>query len=315
MPYNSITTRTKAQALVPEQVASSVWTKVTEGSAVLSMFRRIPVGTNQVRIPILSALPTAYWVTGDTGLKQTTEISWANKYLNIEELAVIVPVPQNVLDDVQYDIWGEAKPLIEESIGRAIDSAIFFGTNAPASFPQNIAAAAAAAGNTAAEGATATNGGFHADMDALYALVEADGYDVTGIVAARNAKAKFRAARDTTGNRLGLGSDQSGTISPQLDSYLGDPVIYPMRGLFPATIRAFAGDWGQFIFAVRKDMTWEMADQAVIQDNTGAIVYNLFQQDMVALRVTIRVGWQVANIINYDQPVEASRYPVATLTY
>jgi hypothetical protein len=35
---------------------------------------------------------------------------------------------------------------------------------------------------------------------------------------------------------------------------------------------------------------------------------------MVALRLTMRVGWQVANTINYDQPtVEASRYPAAIL--
>jgi hypothetical protein len=51
----------------------------------------------------------------------------------------------------------------------------------------------------------------------------------------------------------------------------------------------------------------------VIQDNTGAIVYNLAQQDMSALRLTLRVGWQVANTINYDQPVEASRYPAGVL--
>jgi hypothetical protein len=34
---------------------------------------------------------------------------------------------------------------------------------------------------------------------------------------------------------------------------------------------------------------------------------------MVAMRMTMRVGWQVSNAINYDQAVEASRYPAATL--
>ena len=34
------------------------------------------------------------------------------------------------------------------------------------------------------------------------------------------------------------------------------------------------------------------ADQGVIQDpSTKAIVYNLAQQDMVALRVVMRMGW------------------------
>jgi hypothetical protein len=52
-------------------------------------------------------------------------------------------------------------------------------------------------------------------------------------------------------------------------------------------------------------------DQAVIQDAGGNIVYNLAQQDMVALRVTFRAGWQVSNRINFDQPTEANRYPAA----
>lgn len=317
MPYNNIINRTKTQALVPEDVANDVWTKVTNESAVLSSFRRIPVGTNQLRIPVLSALPTAYWVTGDTGLKQTTEISWANKFLNIEELAVIVPMPQNVLDDVQYDIWGEARPLVEEAVGRAIDSAVFFGTNAPASFPQNINAAAAAAGNTVTEGSAAASGGWFNDFDLLLDTFEADGYDLTGVVAARSARGKMRRARNTQGDRIDAGS----RVTADLTSIDGEPIRYPMRGLFPAggaagtNIRLFAGQWDQFAIGVRKDMTWELADQAVIQDNTGAIIYNLFQQDMVAMRVTMRVGWQVANIINYDQPTEASRYPVGILVY
>jgi hypothetical protein len=64
---------------------------------------------------------------------------------------------------------------------------------------------------------------------------------------------------------------------------------------------------------IRKDISWKLLDQAVIQDNTGAIVYNLAQQDMVAMRMTMRAGWQVSNAINYDQAVEASRYPAAVL--
>jgi hypothetical protein len=34
---------------------------------------------------------------------------------------------------------------------------------------------------------------------------------------------------------------------------------------------------------------------------------------MTAIRLTFRIGWQVANTINNDQPTEASRYPVARI--
>ena len=280
-------------------------------SAALQMFRRVPVARNQVRFPILSALPVAYWVTGDTGLKQTSEAAWTNKYLNIEELAIIVPVPENVASDLDgsgIDVWAEIKPAVQEAMARALDDAIFFGTNAPASFPDDVSAAAAAAGNTNAEGAIATAGGFHEDVDELIGLVEADGYDVNGIVAARSAKGKFRRARDGDGNRLaGLNSD--------LTEYDGLKIAYPMRGLFPGTVRLFVGDWTEFVIGVRQDISYKLLDQAVIQDDTGAIVYNLAQQDMVAGRFTFRAGWQVSNRINRDEPTEANRYPAGRLTY
>ena len=53
--------------------------------------------------------------------------------------------------------------------------------------------------------------------------------------------------------------------------------------------------------------------EAVITDNTGAIIYNLPQQDMTAVRLTFRVGWQVKNTINNDNPTENTRYPAAYL--
>ncbi|MFC8376388.1 phage major capsid protein [Streptomyces albidoflavus] len=315
MAYNNITSRTDAAALVPEEVSSEMLGKATEQSAVLQMFRRVPVQGSQVRFPILSALPMAYWVSGDTGLKQTTEMSWTNKYLNVEEIATIMPVPDNVLADVDANIWDTAMPLLAEAFGRVLDQAVFFGVNAPSSFPTNILAAATAAGNSVNEGSTAAQGGFFGDIDKVYGVVEEDGFDVTGWLAATSARAKLRAARDTQGRKI-----DTDRASGSLDAIDGHPVIYPMRGLWPLAgiegvdgVRLFGGDWSQFVLGVRQDITMKVLDQAVITDNEGKVVYNLAQQDMTAIRLTFRVGWQVANTLNNDRPTEASRYPVGVL--
>lgn len=320
MPYNNLTDRSEVAGLIPEQVSRDMLSNVaTQGSAALQLFKRVPVGANQVRFPVLSALPMAYWVTGDTGLKQTTEMAWDNKFLNVEELAVIVPFPENVVDDMQsggagIDVWAEVQTSVEEAIARAFDAAVFFGINAPASFPVDVTDAAAAAGNTYAQGATAAEGGVQDDLDAAIGLVEADGYDPTGIVAARSLRGLLRRARDSQGRRLD-------GISGDMTQYMGLDVAYTMRGMFPNAAspavnpRAFVGDWSQFVVGVRQDIRFKLLDQAVIQDGAGAIVYNLAQQDMVAMRLTFRAGWQVSAGISYDQPVAANRYPAATMTY
>lgn len=314
MPYDSLASRADTAALVPEDVARDMLGRVRrEESAALALFKNVPVVGAQTRFPILSALPIAYWVTGDTGLKQTTEMAWSNKYLNVEEIACIVPIPISVVDDLEshnVDVWEEVRPDIEEAIGRTLDSAVFFGTNAPASFPTDVNAAAVAAGNTATIGtSTAAQGGIQGDIDTLVGLVEDDGYDPTGIVAARNVKGSLRRSRDTTGRRLdGINAD--------ITEYLGMQIVYPMRGLWPtavSTVRAFVGDFTEFAVGVRQQIRMDILREAVIQDNTGAIVYNLAQQDMVGARFTFRAGWQVSNRINNDQPTEANRYPVGRL--
>lgn len=310
--YNNITSRTDVEALIPEEVSRTMLGKENHGSAVLDLFRRIPVSRNQVRFPVLSALPTAYWVTGDTGLKQTTEMAWANKLMNIEELAVILPVPENVVADIEIDIWDAAMPLITDAFHRALDAAVFFGSNAPASFPTNIQASVIAAGNTATEGTAATGGGYYADLDKLLDLVELDGFDVSGFVANRSVRGKLRAARNADGVRL-----DAGRVNGDLGSIDGAPIAYPMRGMWAGTTgaaRIFAGDFAsQFVVGVREDITVKILDQAVIQDSTGAIVFNLAQQDAVGLRVKARFGWQVSNTINDDNPNVATRYPSAAL--
>lgn len=320
MPYNSLTSRTDAEANIPEEVSREFLARAREQSAALTQFRRVPVAGKQVRFPVLSALPVAYFVTGDTGLKQTSEVAWANKFLNIEEAATIVPIPEAVVDDLRdsgnFDIWGEIQPDVVEAIGRLVDAAVFFGTNAPGTWPTSISAGALAAGNTVTEAATAAQGGFFGDLDNVIGKVEEDGYDVSGFVAARSTRSRLRASRNSQGDRL-----DANRISGPLDEIDGLPVSYPMRGLFPSggaagtSVRLFAGDWSRFVIGLRQDISFKMFDQGVIQDGAGAIQYNLMQQDMVAMRVTVRLGWQVANPLNNDQPTEASRYPAARLVF
>lgn len=302
--YDSIISRSDAAALIPEDVTQRLLTGMVNESAALTLFPRVPMSRAQQRMPVLSALPTAYFVNGDTGLKQTSEAAWTNKYLNAEELAVIVPIPENVIDDTDFDVWGMIQPLLEQAAGRALDAAIFFGTNKPASWPSDIVTAATAAGNNITRGtANQASGLVAGDISSLFATVEADGYDVSGIIANRLYRGVLRNLRNLNGDRLA-------EVGPA--SAYDVAIRFPMRGLWPASsgqVDMIAGDFSEGILAVRSDFTYKILDQAVIQDGTGAIVYNLAQQDMVAMRMTIRVAWQVANVLNYDQPTEASRYP------
>jgi HK97 family phage major capsid protein len=306
--YDAIISRTDAAPLIPEEVSYDILSRVPEQSVALSTFRTKNMGRKQVRIPVKSALPTAYFRNGDTGLRQTTEIDWTNKYLNAEEVDCIVPIPKTVVADVEMNIWDDVKPDIIEAIGLTIDAAILFGTNKPSSWDAAIAVAAAAASNTVTRTtASQATGGIAKDISDVMAKVEAQGLDVNAFIANRTLRSKFRAARDTTGQKL---LDVSPKQIEDIDVKYGAPGTWP-SGTGAAEL--FAGDATQGIIGVRQDLEWQILDQAVIQDNTGAIVYNLAQQGMVALMVTARFAWAVPNPINRTQPTEASRYPFGVL--
>ncbi len=205
MPYNSLTSRTDVGSLIPEEVRREILSDVAATNPLLQLARRLPdLSRAQARMPVLSALATAYFVTGDTGLKQTTEMAWANKYIDAEELAVIVPIPQNVIDDVDYDLWAEIKPGIVDALNLAIIQAVLFGTNIPASWTTNMGAAGLLAKIIAASQTVDLSTQVAAGDDlydtllgasGIVSLVEQDGYEVNGHIAALSMKGKLRGVR------------------------------------------------------------------------------------------------------------------------
>jgi len=308
--YNSIIDRTDATPLIPEEVSREIVQALPQQSAVMRLFRRVTMSRVQQRMPVVSALATAYFVNGDTGLKQTSEVNWTNKYLNAEELAVIVPIPQAVLDDADYDIWGEIRPRLVEAFGRALDAAVLFGTNKPTSWPDAIVTAATTAGNVLSLGTgdiVDKIGGEGGIMN----LVEADGFDVNFFLGAVSVKAKLRGARTAEGALIFQPSVTADTPS----TLYGQPLEFPQNGAWDASSALLiCGDRTAGVIGVRQDIQVKILDQAVIQDGSGTIVYNLAQQDMVALRATMRVAWQVPNPITNLGGGGSSQYPFAVLT-
>ncbi len=311
MPFNSLIGRADMGGMIPVEYARDIIGKATEQSVVMRLgrqLRNMPAATRVM--PVLSALPLAYFVTGDTGLKQTTEVNWAGVTITAEELAVIVPIPQAALDDNQFPIWDEVKPLCIEAAGLAVDQAMLFGTNKPASWPVDVLAGCVAAGHTVNLGAGADVYDDILSTGGVTSLVEADGFYVDGYVADISMKARLRGLRDADGNPI-FNRNVQDAPRWELD---GEALYFPTNGSMDVTqAHLFAGAWQYLVYAWRQDINWMLSDQGVIQDAAGNIVYNLFQQDMVALRMVMRLGFQLPNPITRLNANAATRYPFAAL--
>ena len=292
--------KTNVEALIDTQVANEIFEGVVRESKALSMFRRLPnMTSDKTKLRVLDSLPIAYFVDESTnnGRKNLTKMAWDKKYINAAELAVIVPIKENVLNDTSIDIWAEVKPRIVEAFGKKIDNAIFNGTDKPADWRAGLIPSIVTAGAEVTEGDN-----LYSDINDVMTKVEESGYNVTGLLGGVGLKGKFRMLTDTTGQPI------KGT---EIDSL---PKAFLDNGAWDKTKSILiAGDFSQAVYAIRQDVTYKVLTEAVIQDpSTGDILYNLAQDDMVALRVVMRLGWEIPNPVNALNET-ATRFPFANL--
>ena len=292
--------KTNVEALIDTQVANEIFEGVVRESKALSMFRRLPnMTSDKTKLRVLDSLPIAYFVDESTnnGRKNLTKMAWDKKYINAAELAVIVPIKENVLNDTSIDIWSEVKPRIVEAFGKKIDNAIFNGTDKPADWRAGLIPSIVAAGAEVTEGDN-----LYSDINDVMTKVEESGYNVTGLLGGVGLKGKFRMLTDTTGQPI------KGT---EIDSL---PKAFLDNGAWDKTKSILiAGDFSQAVYAIRQDVTYKVLTEAVIQDpSNGDILYNLAQDDMVALRVVMRLGWEIPNPVNALNET-ATRFPFANL--
>ncbi len=306
----NIIDRTGAASLIPEENAKEIIQGVVAQSAVLQRGRKLPnMSSKTYKMPVLDMLPIAYFVDGDTGNKKTTKQAWDKKVITAEEIAVIVPIPEAVLDDSDYDIWAEVKPRIIEAFGKVIDGAILFGADKPTSWRDGVVATATSAGSVVTLGTDDLYDKLMGESGVI-SKVEESGYFVNGHMADISMRAKLRGLKDLNGQPIFKSDMQSGT-SYSLD---GSPMTFPNNGAFDKSqALMISGDFSQLVYAIRQDITFKLFTEGVVQNTDGTIAYNLMQNDMVALRAVMRLGWEIPNPVNALKTDKAKRCPFAIL--
>lgn len=293
-------TRYDARSLNSPEVSAEIIQGVVTQSAALSLFTRLPnMNSGMLRMPVLENLPTAYWVDEDknNGMKDTTSMKWADKYIYAEELAVIVPIKENLLNDADYPIWDQVRPRVIEAFHKKIDDAVFTGVGKPKNFPADLLSAT----NQVGAYITGTDD-LYKDISNAMGKVEESGYNPTGIVGGLGMKKLFREMLDTSGRPITDTEVNSLTKTfVNNGSWDNDKALY------------IVGDFSQAVYSIRQDVEVKLLTEGVISDDTGKVIYNLATMDMVALRFTMRLGVAYPNPINAAQPDESVRFPFAAV--
>lgn len=305
--------RADALALLARQDLNEIIKPDVQTSAALSAFRTIRMSAGVSRMPVLAALPTAGFVTDNTssestGVKPTSKVSWNDKELIAEEIAVIVPVHENTIADSNFDIWGEVRPLVAQEFGRVVDAAVLFGVNKPATWVDPaLVPGAIAAGNEQVEGTGSGVAGeptdLAADFNEAFGFVEDDGFDVNAAFTGRFLRRSLRGLRDDNGQPIYLDALRSDGSTA---SIYGQDLRYVNNLSWDRTkALALVGDASKAVIGIREDVQVKILTEATV----GGI--NLAERDMVALRFKFRLAFATAYSTAAGQPTD---YPFAVLT-
>lgn len=277
--------RAEVATLIQEAYANDLLAAAKEGSTALQAFPTVSMGTKTTHMPVLATLPNAGWVsesaTDSAGVKPTAEATWADRTLVAEEVAVIIPVHENVVDDASTSLLEEIAALGGQAIGKKLDQAVLFGTDKPASWvsPALLAAATAASQTKTVVAGDANEDDLVGGINQVAKAVAVSGYMPDTLISSLAFRFEVANLRDANGNPIFRD-----------ESFAGFRTYFNMNGAWaPDAAEAIVVDSSRVRIGVRQDITVKFLDQATV----GSI--NLAERDMIALRLKARFAYVLGN--------------------
>lgn len=319
---------TNKSVQIPVEYSTEIIKGVLGRSKALELGRRLrDMRTYELKLNVNKELPVAGWVA-NSQLTPNTEGKEINRKpvgsyafegvsITAEELAVIVPIAEATLEDTEdfgIELGAEVQEQIVGAFQEAIDSAVFFGVGSPWSGFTGLVSEASSKGAIVAWDGSAGKS-FYVAISSAMSYVEKSGYLPNAILGGPSILAAFRDSITDLGVNV---ADQGevGRLARHVDL---------TGGFNEGTAFAVVGDFRYLVYSIRKDMTMKILTEGVIQDpNSGDILYNLGQQDMIALRAVMRLGFALPNPVNRasgtlssdGKHIEkgAAAYPFAVIT-
>lgn len=306
-------TRSDVATLIQDAYAPEFIAHTTKTSVVLSAFPTKNLGTKTTNLPVLATKPHAGWVgesfTEASGVKPVSKVTWSNKTLVVQELAVIVPIHENVIDDATTNVVSEITRTGAESIAFALDAAVLRGHNKPLSWvSDDLFTSARGSDNVIAVGDTGTEDDLAGTLlQSAESMSEL--YDPTTLVARKGLRYRLANLRAVTGEPIFMSSMSdspnavdsvyglntywaTGTVD---DGNGGDELVWD-----PDEAEALIVDRSRVIIGVRQDITVKYLTEATVGG------YSLAERDMVALRFKARFAYCLGDNVAYGSQVTTS---------
>lgn len=275
---DTVTVYENKDGTIPKKYNELILKEIMEGSKVMQLAKYEEMDGKEKEFQYFAKGPGAYWV-GEGEKIKTSTAQWLTCKMVAKKLAVIVPCSREFLHYKMSDFFDQMKTKIAEAMYKKFDEAALLNMENP--FPQSLEGSATSAGKTISGGITYDNILLMED-----ALNDED-YDVNAFVSTKRNRSTLRNV-----HRIENGVIVESLYDRRNDTIDGHPVAN-LKSLKKGNM--YAGDFDYMYYGIPFGMSYKVDESAQLSTvkNADGTPINLFEQELVALRVTMDVAFMI----------------------
>lgn len=276
------------------EMSAPIFDQARRVSAFQQLFRRVPLGINGQKIPVVTSKPKAAWV-GERGQKPVTDGGLGLLTIEPKKLAAIWVTSAEVVRANPGNITGEMREGLAEAFATAFDYAVGYGLGGDGTGTSPFDANLSDTTKSVELGTTTqANGGVHGDLVAGMKLLLGDKKKLTGFALGDNFEPFIWGATDSTGKPLytELPTDTvtQGVARPgrllNRPSFMGE-------GVENGTTLGFGGDFTKGAWGAVGGISYRVSTEATVTLN-GELT-SLWEHNLVAVLAEAEYGFVLAD--------------------
>lgn len=263
---------------IPQKYNKLILKEVMNGSKVMQLAKYEKMDGKEKEFEYFAKGLGAYWV-GEGEKIKTSKPQWMKAKMVAKKLGVIIPCSREFLHYKMSTFFEEMKPKIAEAFYQKFDNAALLNEENP--FPQSLEESAVSAGNVVSGGITYDN------ILLLEDALNDEDYDVNAFISTKKNRSTLRNVHKI----------ENGVIVESLYDRKGDTIDgYPVVNLKALEKgNMYAGDFDYMYYGIPFGMSYKIDESAQLSTltNEDGSPVNLFEQELVALRVTMDVAFMI----------------------
>ena len=284
---------------IPDKYNDLILKDVMEGSKVMQLAKYEEMDSKEKKFKYFAKGPGAYWV-GEGEKIKTSKPQWLTAKMVAKKLGVIVPCSRELLSYKVSDFFEKMKPKIAEAFYKKFDDAVILNADNP--FPQSLEESVMESGNSISTGLTYDN------ILALEDILSDGDFDVNAFISTKKNRSTLRNVQKIENGVV------VETLYDRANNTLDGYPVVDLKSLEKGTL--YAGDFDYMYYGIPYGMSYKISEEAQLSTltNEDGTPVNLFEQELVALRVTMDVAFMIVKDTAFAKLETSSKLGTLTVT-